>query len=249
MEIINKSYKWNGKLSKRSKTDYIIIHHAAASECSADDIHRIHLNNGWTGIGYHFYVRKSGEVYTGRPIDKVGAHTTNYNSVGIGVCFEGNFETEKMPDSQLKAGQELIDYLRNVYPKATIKKHKDFNATACPGKNFPWGDLCAIRKEIEHTPDIVLALNKRGIMTNPSLWNVKLPTDINAYWLARKIANRTVNKERPTKLETVNDIVWELNYRGIMTDSKLWLTLLEKDKDLYWLAYKACNMTVNKEGI
>ena len=245
MKIHEKTYNWNGKLSERSKTDYIIIHHAASSKCSADDIHRIHLNNGWTGIGYHFYVRKSGEVFAARPIDKVGAHTTNYNSVGVGVCFEGNFELETMSDAQLKAGQELISYLKGLYPKAKIKKHRDFNATACPGKNFPFDKLCE-KREFENITDIVGELNKRNIMTNPALWSVKLTSDINAYHLARKIANMTVNKERPTKLETVNDIVWELNHRGIITDSKLWLRLFEEDRDLYWLGYKAANMTVNK---
>ena len=220
-----------------------------AGNGSAEDIHRIHLSNGWAGIGYHFVVRKNGEVFRGRPIDTVGAHCTNYNSVSIGVCFEGNFETESMSEKQKNAGAELVNYLMEQFPDATVKKHRDFNSTACPGKNFPFGDITAIRRsKFEHVPEIVTELSKRGIVTNPGLWNVKCVSDNNAYWLARKIANMTVNRERATKLETVNDIVWELNYRGIMTDSKLWLTLLEKDKDLYWLAYKACNMTVNKEG-
>lgn len=248
MKIIEKSYKWNGSLSKRSKTEYIIIHHAAATKCSADDIHKIHLGNGWTGIGYHFYVTKSGEVFTGRPIDTVGAHTSNYNSVGIGVCFEGNFENESMTKTQIEAGQELIGYLKGIYPKAKIKKHRDFNATACPGKNFPFDKLCE-KRELENISDIVGELNKRNIMTNMALWNVKLGADINACHLARKIANMTVNKERSTKLETVNDIVWELNHRGIITDSKLWLKLFEEDNDLYWLGFKAANYTSNRKGM
>ncbi|MBQ4630199.1 MAG: N-acetylmuramoyl-L-alanine amidase [Clostridia bacterium] len=134
-----------------------------------------------------------------------------------------------------------------------LTMHRYFAATACPGdylaSNFPYiadeVNKRLTQKELTATPEIVECLQKRGIITNPGLWNVKCESDINAYWLARKIANLTKNKERSAKLESVNDIVRELNYRGIMTDSMLWLSLLEKDKDLYWLANKGCNMTVN----
>lgn len=48
------------------------------------------------------------------------------------------------------------------------------------------------------------------------------------------------------KLESVNDIVWELHSRGIITNKELWLKKLNEDKDAYWLAYKTANMTKNK---
>ena len=248
MTVIEKSYKWNGALRKRSRTDYIILHHAASVSCSPDDIHRIHVNNnGWTGIGYHFYVRKNGSVYRGRPIDTVGAHCEDYNSRSVGVCFEGNYATEAaLPEVQKRAGQELIAFLKKAYAKAEIKKHKDFNATACPGKNFPFDDIASGVVELTEASEIVAELGKRGIMTNTALWSVKCTADTNAYWLARKIANKTkMPPSEKNKLESVNDIVWELTHRGIITDKALWLKLFETDKDLYWLGYKAVNMTVN----
>ena len=48
-------------------------------------------------------------------------------------------------------------------------------------------------------------------------------------------------KEPVRLLETVNDIVWELAERGIITDKELWLEKLEKDKNAYWLARKCVN--------
>lgn len=244
MKIIEKTYSWSGNLEARPKTNYILLHHAAASGCSADDIHTIHLKNGWAGIGYHFYVRKDGCVYRGRPIDKTGAHVSGYNSQCLGVCFEGNFETEEMTELQIMAGRELIAYLKGIYPKAQIKRHKDLNATACPGKNFPFEEIK--NGEITAAADIVKALNQRGIITNTELWNAKCAADDKAYWLARKLCNMTVNGERKPKLDSVNDIVWELSHRGIITDMSLWLRLMEDDKDLYWLGYKGCNMTRNE---
>ena len=44
-----------------------------------------------------------------------------------------------------------------------------------------------------------------------------------------------------TELTTVNDIVWELSARGIITDKELWLKKLETDTDAYWLARKCVN--------
>ena len=41
-----------------------------------------------------------------------------------------------------------------------------------------------------------------------------------------------------TELTSVNDIVWELAYRGILTDKNLWLNKLENDTNSYWLARK-----------
>lgn len=141
MNIIEKTYKWNGTPGERDVTNYIIIHHAAAKSCTADDVHRWHLENGWCGIGYNYFVRKDGSIYRGRPESWIGAHTYGYNSESVGICFEGNFETEAMTDTQIIAGHELVEYLKKKYPKTTVKKHKDFDSTACPGKNFPFNDV------------------------------------------------------------------------------------------------------------
>lgn len=199
MNIINKSYKWDGSLSHRGSTQYIIIHHAGAKTASPDQIHSWHLGNGWSGIGYHFVVRKDGSIFTGRPIDCIGAHTANYNSVSIGICFEGHFETEAMSDDQIAAGKELISYLKEKYPNAKVKKHKDFHSTDCPGKNFPFDEISngivkPVSSELTSINDIVWELNHRGIITDKKLWLKKLEEDANAYWLARKCANMTVNK-------------------------------------------------------
>lgn len=149
MNIVEHKFSYAMGLSKRSSTAKIVLHHAAASRCSVDDIHHWHLNNGWAGIGYHFLVRKDGSVHEGRPIETVGAHTGDENYNSIGICFEGNFETETMSAAQKEAGAELVAYVKGLYPSIkTVGKHKDYNATACPGKNFPF-DYIAKGKKTE----------------------------------------------------------------------------------------------------
>lgn len=163
MNITETNFSWSGSLSKRASTKYIILHHRAGNG-DAKSIHNQHLKNGWCGIGYHFYVRKDGSVFRGRPIDTVGAHTSGSNSVSVGICFEGNYHSsnKEMPLSQLKAGQELIAYIKGIYKDAQIKKHSDFQATACPGQYFPFDDV--IPKEnnlLKNADEIAWELNYR----------------------------------------------------------------------------------------
>ena len=49
-----------------------------------------------------------------------------------------------------------------------------------------------------------------------------------------------------TELTTVNDIVWELAFRGIITDKELWLKKLNEDINSYWLARKTINYLQGK---
>ena len=44
-----------------------------------------------------------------------------------------------------------------------------------------------------------------------------------------------------TELTTVNDIVWELANRGIISDKELWLKNLKPILTHYWLARKCIN--------
>lgn len=140
MEIINTNLNFKA-MSNRQTTDRIILHHSASSVASAEDIHRWHLNNGWEGAGYHFLVRKDGKVYRMRSEEKIGAHAymNNYNSIGI--CFEGNFEVEEMPDVQVQSGKELVAYLKNKYHINKVQGHRDVNSTSCPGRNFRFNEI------------------------------------------------------------------------------------------------------------
>lgn len=195
MKIIEKTYKWSGKLTKRSTTKYIILHHRAGNG-DAESIHSLHLKQGYTGIGYHFYVRKDGSVYRCRPIDTVGAHCIGKNNMSVGVCFEGNFENEKMSDAQIKAGQELVSYLKSIYPKAEVKRHKDLYATACPGKNFQFEKIkvgTTTPTKLTTANDIIWELSQRIEIKEidkavKALEKAK-NEDSSLYWILYKIVN------------------------------------------------------------
>lgn len=147
MQIIDTHLKFKS-LTKRKSTDGGVVFHHSACHGSVEDIHRMHLANGWSGIGYHIYIRLDGKVYNGRPIDMIGAHASGVNYNTIGVCCEGNFENEQMPEAQKQALKEVVSWLRNEYGITRFRKHSDVSKTACPGKNFPFGEVVKVSENI-----------------------------------------------------------------------------------------------------
>jgi len=134
-----------------------------------------------------------------------------------------------------------------------LTMHKYFAATGCPGpyleSKFPYiaeevNKRLASAGKISEPDRIVESLAERGIMTNTDLWLKKLHADQNAYALAYAVANSTENGSFiKIPLANSNDIAWELGHRGLLTDTARWVTILENDKDMWWLAYKAANLT------
>ena len=145
MEIIETNLKFNGNKTIRdlSTIKRIILHHSGVTVLQRfEKIHNYHKNSrGYAGIGYHFYVRKDGNIYRGRPLEYVGAHAYNHNADSIGICAEGDFNSEAMSDIQKNAIIELVAYLKGVYNISSVQGHKEVCSTSCPGANFPLGEI------------------------------------------------------------------------------------------------------------
>ena len=161
-EIIEVPYKYafEKHCEKRSliTIDRIIIHHSAIQQ-SADTsplaIHSAHLMRGYSGIGYHFYIKADGTIYRGRPLCYIGAHCKGYNTFSIGICFEGNFEIEKPTNAQKIAWLNLLEYLRKEIPTIKyVNYHKELYATACPGKNCTFTELNDIKEDSKMFTDV-----------------------------------------------------------------------------------------------
>ena len=147
MNIIDTNLKFiSSKLGYGNVPNKIILHHAEASKCTVQDVHSWHLNNGWAGIGYHYFIRKDGSVYKGRPDGAIGSHCQGSNTGSLGICFEGNYMKETIPTAQYNAGIDLIKYLRGKYGNLTIYGHKELLATECPGSKFPLADFKALKE-------------------------------------------------------------------------------------------------------
>ena len=117
---------------------------------TVNDIRNWHVKgNGWSDIGYHYYIDLKGHQHVGRHISKSGAHTKGHNKNSIGVCFEGGknpdgTKWEKPNKNQLHQAKILTDFLRSSYGELTIHGHCEFSSKTCP--NF---DVCLI-EEFKH---------------------------------------------------------------------------------------------------
>lgn len=174
-------------LYDRKETNRIMVHHSVSDPTTtAERIHQWHLDKGWSGIGYHYVILGSGEIQNGRPINKVGAHTYDYNSDSIGICMSGNFMNSTPSEAQLVSLVALIRYIESVYKrKLLVQRHKDLNPTACPGDMFPWDNLLQRLQTVE--PDGTLiqrALDNKIVtqahdITEPATKEFVLLTELN----------------------------------------------------------------------
>ena len=120
----------------------IVVHCSAVRPdqmSSAAQIDTWHRQRGFhLGIGYHYVVRRNGEVEAGRPEWMVGAHCKNHNAHSIGVCYEGGLDIRGQPadtrtPQQKAALRQLLAELHGRYPRALIVGHHDLNPQkACP---------------------------------------------------------------------------------------------------------------------
>lgn len=142
MNIIETNWNWTSGLSNRICTEYIVLHHAAAVMCTAAQVDQWHKSNGWSGIGYHYFIRKDGSIYRGRPEWALGAHVQGMNNCSLGICAEGNYDIEQtMPNTQYNAILALIADIHTRYPSAKVVGHKEIGSSDCPGRYYPLENL------------------------------------------------------------------------------------------------------------
>lgn len=142
-------------LTPREGTNRIVIHHTGNpydDDLSAEQIHASHQAQGWSGIGYHFVIRKDGSIELGRPDWSIGAHAYGFNSDSIGIHVCGNFDQAEPTKAQLDALPQLIADICDAYgliaADTIVVGHRDLMATACPGNNL-YKQLDTIRGNAE----------------------------------------------------------------------------------------------------
>lgn len=146
LDIKEIDYKWSEEFTESNTPKEIVVHHTDTTKESPEEVNAAHKAQGWNGIGYHFYIRKDGTIYRGRPEEVIGSHTYGRNRDTIGICLEGNFEKETPTKEQMKSLVNISADMIIKYNLEDIKKHSDLNSTLCPGKNFP---MDSYLKEVE----------------------------------------------------------------------------------------------------
>jgi N-acetyl-anhydromuramyl-L-alanine amidase AmpD len=180
------------------RIDIIVLHHSGGTPTASStdvtgeqrfevikkDQHAHAVKQGWGEnyvMDYHFVVGQTGVVFKGQPIEQVAFHCANYqtNLTSLGICFLGDFEITKPTDAQIKAGINKIAELVNYFGVAIdhIKKHNDFIATDCPGKNFPFDTMISEVKKMVSKEDDEVEKAKTFVTRN----NIMKPSG-GLYW-------------------------------------------------------------------
>lgn len=108
--------------------------------------------------------------------------------------------------------------------------------------DLPSGDEVII-KEYENIEEILWELQHRNIVSNEDLWRSYMTDDTNVYWLCRKIIQYVRTKDYTEYADRpytdIEEILWELGHRGIVTNADLWREKMTTDSNIYWLCQKA----------
>lgn len=122
----------------------MVILHCSATPPEMDigvkEIDRWHRKRGWLRIGYHWVIRRNGNLEAGRDESQAGAHTIGFNNKSIGICIVGGIrDTDSMApednftDEQWETLKDLLSRLQAIYPTAKIIGHRDVDKDrACP---------------------------------------------------------------------------------------------------------------------
>ena len=128
----------------------IVIHCADTPtnmDIGAAEIRDWHVNDrGWSDIGYHYVIRRNGALEAGRPLERTGAHVSGHNADSIGICWVGGYKgIDSRTIAQRNTMKILIELLLKIWPKATVKGHRDFAGVT---KTCPSFDVAEWIKEL-----------------------------------------------------------------------------------------------------
>ena len=157
-----------------SNLKWIIIHHEAPPQVVNGDrfdiVDKYHKSLGWKGIGYGYFIEKSGVVKQGRKDNESQAHTKAHNEDSIGVCLAGNFDLELPTDNQIKSLLSLVKEKMAQYaiPIENVVPHRYFATYS-------------LAKEGVNAPNTSKWKTWDNTLPYKSCWGSKLPDD----WLIK----------------------------------------------------------------
>ena len=208
----------NYRKNRKDNIKYIVIHYVGATGSGLANV-KYYANTANIGASAHYYVGHASE------------NGAVYQSVNDENCAwhcgtSGKYYHDCRNDNSI--GIEMCchkDKNGNWYfDDITVEKAIELTKMLMAKYNIPAENV------IRHY-DVTHKTCPAPFVNNPDAWES----------FKRKLIEIK-------EIESVNDIVWELANRGIISNKELWLKKLEEDTNVYWLARKTVKY-IQENGI
>lgn len=141
--------------------DRVFIHCSASSLKSHDNVEVIrgwHLKNGWSDIGYNYYITFDGIIHRGRDVEITPAAQRGHNTGTIAICLSGLREND-FTQEQFESLRNLCEQIDDRIPDVTFHGHCEVSDKECPVFDYRsvlgldhLGAMSVKRKEYAVTP-------------------------------------------------------------------------------------------------
>ncbi len=221
---IDKTYvcnKTNYREKRKDSIKYIVIHYVGASGSAKDNAIYYSLTQN-IGSSAHYFVghgSENGKIYMSVPEESCAWH--------CGHDSGGRYYHDTCRNDN-SIGIEMCCHLDSkgmwYFDEETV------NSAIELVKSLTSKYLIPIDNVLRHY-DVTNKICPAPFVNNSDLWK-----------------KFKLNVEKSSELESINDIVWELWSRKIITDKELWLKKLKEDINSYYLAKKTANYIKNMRG-
>ena len=124
----------------------VFLHCSASDNPDHDDIGVIrgwHMDgNGWSDVGYHFFIRRYGTLEAGRPLGDPPAAQAGNNAATIAVCLHG-LDPSSFAGAQYRTLIGLARDIDRAYDgRMSFHGHCEVSAKSCPV--FPYAAVLGL---------------------------------------------------------------------------------------------------------
>jgi hypothetical protein len=111
----------------------VFLHCSAASRADIDahEINQWHLDNGWAGIGYHYFMMSDGTLQYGRDAEITPAAQSGHNTGSLAICLNG-LDPSDFTEAQFGPLRKFCDEINVAYGGIRFRGHREVAAKECP---------------------------------------------------------------------------------------------------------------------
>jgi len=114
--------------------DRVFIHCSASSLKAHDSVQVVgswHIKNGWSDIGYNYYITFDGDVHCGRDVEIIPAAQRGHNTGTIAICLSG-LTVDDFTQEQFESLRNLCEQIDDRIPDVTFHGHCEVSSKTCP---------------------------------------------------------------------------------------------------------------------